>query len=66
MNKDYIEGWIARERDGYLYVFDEEPKRDNKIGGFKGANVLELPKDMFPSQRWTNEPRKVKVTIELL
>ena len=58
-----IKGWVARESDGYIYVFAEKPKRNQKIGGWSGKTLLEFPKATLPEILWSSEPIEVELTI---
>lgn len=58
-----IKGWAARESDGYIYVWEDKPIRDNKIGGFIGPTLMELPKKVLPEIKWPMEPIEVELTI---
>ena len=58
-----ITGWVARESDGYIYMFAEKPKRNKMIGGWSGETLLEFPKDTFPEILWSSEPIEVELTI---
>lgn len=67
-----IEGWIARDMepdnvcDGTdLWLYPHKPNRC--VGNFTDSEgyCMSLPTELFPSQRWEDEPRKVKVTIEI-
>ena len=70
---EVIEGWIARDTekdndwDGTdLWLYPHKPIRC--VGNFidsKGC-CMSLPTELFPSQRWEDEPRKVKITIEVM
>lgn len=58
-----IEAWVARDFDGVLSLYKEEPHREpyDFVGGF----IMLFREDNFPSVTWENSPKKVKVTIEL-
>ena len=61
-----IEGWVARDEDGALNLFDREPERIAECAWayFPGHSLgFSLPKESFPSVTWKSEPRKVKLTI---
>lgn len=59
-----IKGWVARESDGYIYLFAEKPTRNQKIGGWNGTTLLEFPKGILPQIRWEDEPIEVELIIK--
>ena len=69
-----FEGYIARDEkeklgDSLSLYRDVPPERDAAdFGGYweNRSDFITLPKEMFPDQKWEDEPRKVKVTIELI
>lgn len=64
-----ITGWIARDRNGDLNLFEAVPYRDRK-GGYwmnkTGTMYYSLPASFFPELEWGSEPIYVKQTIEAL
>ena len=65
-----IEGWVARDEDGFINLFNGKPMRDyadrsDVTYGFwdrTDGHLLELPTTSFPSVTWESEPQKVKIT----
>lgn len=59
------EMWIARDRNGILRIYDNEPKVDKRkqeiisIGGYYDINI-----NLFPQITFDNSPQKI--TIDLL
>ena len=72
--KEVIEGWIARDQnkgnDSDLYVGMFKPQRQKSSLGFgmwcEYGDYIQLPCEMFPEIKWEDEPRKVKITIEMI
>lgn len=64
------QGFIARDRNGNLYIYDKLPKRDRTNGIWqvneKFDKFYQLPNDWFPEITWDDEPRKVEISIKLL
>ncbi|MBD5382008.1 hypothetical protein [Clavibacter sp.] len=66
-----IEGWVARDEDGFINLYNEKPIRDyadrsDVTYGFwddADGHHLELPTTSFPSVTWNTEPKKVRITI---
>ena len=59
-----IEGWVARDESGCLFLHYWEPHRTP--GGDKWYSEFAqkcLPKDSFPEVTWDTEPKRVKITI---
>ena len=72
--KETIEGWIARDEEPYtsssegtdLFLYPYNPIRT--VGNFvdERGYCMSLPKELFIEQKWEDEPRKVKITIETI
>lgn len=62
-----INGYIARDKNGNLYIYDKLPKRDRANGIWqvneKFDKFYQLPKDWFPEITWSSEPLLVDVTF---
>lgn len=59
-----IKGWVARDKEGDLYVFRERPERTKDA--WYGTAVLficERNNPYFPSLRWEDEPIEVELPI---
>lgn len=61
-----IEGWIARDKDESLHLFSpEKPKRLYRSYWMNThLDLCELPKKMFPSLEWKDNPIQVKLLIK--
>ena len=67
-----VEGWVARDQDGFLNLFTNKPERDycdkNDICyGFWDAldgHNIELPIDVLPTASWESDPLLVTITIK--
>lgn len=56
--KKSVRMWVAREKNGALFLFCEKPKKS------KSYNSLVLPKEAFPSVKWEdNEPTRVIIRL---
>lgn len=63
-----MELWIARDKNGYLYGYDEIPQKKENYGFFIATNVFNnkqyaLDSRLFPEVTWENSPRKVKIEL---
>ena len=59
-----IEGWVARDKSGCLFLHYWEPHRTP--GGDKWYSEFAqkcLPKDSFPEVTWESNPKRVNITI---
>ena len=64
-----IEGYVARDRSGFLLFFKNEPFRDrdlgtwndNDLGAFNG-----FPIEMFPNLKWEDKPIKVDLSVSIV
>lgn len=58
--------WIARDRNGKLYLYSAKPKISKALGMYtatgKNPRVMQLSEKRFPSQRWGYFPTKVKIS----
>lgn len=72
-NLQKIEGWVARDEDGMLNVFQSKPspnkfeygdKTFHRWDDFETEGRIELPETMFPEITWESEPFKVELLIK--
>lgn len=67
-----IQGWVARDQDGYISLFKDKPIRDmcdkdDIPYGFwdeANSNHLELPITSFPDLTWESESEPVDIIIK--
>lgn len=60
-----IRGWVARDANGSLNVFDEEPTRDEELEMWSdGSDHFGLPYSSFPDLTWSDEPQEVEIIIK--
>lgn len=67
INED--ETWyIARDKDGTLCIYSDEPERDDESfdTDYMIGNCTILNDDIFPEVTWQGGPKKIKVNIELI
>lgn len=66
-----IEFWIAREKNGVLYLYKDKPIyvqeqgywRENQDINEDYFGEVELPKRMFPKVTFENSPQQVEIKI---
>ena len=64
MSKKTIEAWVARDKDGKIYLYRYKPIKDKFVWYSPGFNLL-LASASFPEIKWSDdEPTRVKITIE--
>lgn len=60
-------GYIAKDRDGKLYLYSKKPKYDTIFKmWFSGQKVIEITNKFpeFDSMSYTDEPIKVEINIK--
>lgn len=55
--------WIARNKDGILYLHYSKPERDEKEGIYIAGLCSPIPYKMFPEVTWENSPREVEIKL---
>lgn len=59
-----ISGWVARDKNGELYIYSEKPKRTQWLRWAEGSAFLPLSHSLFPDLTWESEPEEVEITIK--
>lgn len=57
-----IQGWVARDFDGDVFLYQNEPER-NEIA-WNGYMMHSLPVDSFPDLTWDSDPEPVEIIIK--
>lgn len=60
-----IQGWVARDKTGYLVLHYKEPHRT--LGGekwYSAQSQKSLPRESFPDLTWESDPIEVEITIK--
>ena len=65
----YIEWWIARDKNGTLYLFfgKNPPKKEEteELWDYDDYSFVEIDGSLFPEVKWSDaEPTKVKLVID--
>ena len=65
MKEAKLYGWVARDENGSLHLFEEEPRRieDGGLWWDRDYNCTTLDKNDFPDLEWEDEPVYVKLII---
>lgn len=64
-----IQGWVARDSDGTLSLFEVKPERvrykqDIKEGLWMAKTMADLVSELFPDLTWDSEPEEVEIIIK--
>lgn len=59
-----IQGWVARNEDGELYIYSKKPNRTQWLRWAEGSNFLPLLPDLFPDLTWEDDPQEVEIIIK--
>ena len=52
--------WIARDKDGELYLFSEKPSKREEFWLMSRGTVIQLLSELFPEVKWEDEePREL-------
>lgn len=59
--------WIARDKDGMLYLYEDEPKLAYSNAHYFEANseCYDLPLGLFPEVTFENSPQEVELKLIL-
>lgn len=56
--------WIARDKDGSLFMFQNKPYREGEIWYSRDNDLFPLSRKLFSIVKWEDpEPAKVQVEI---
>ena len=59
-----MEAWVARDKDGKIYLYRDKPIKDKFVWYSPGFSLV-LASASFPEIKWSDdEPTRVKITIE--
>ena len=59
-----MEAWVARDKDGKLFLYRDKPIKDKFIWYSPGFSLV-LASASFPEIKWSDdEPTKVSITIK--
>lgn len=60
-----IQGWVARDKDGYLVLHYKKPHRTfGNTKWYSAQSQKSLPRDSFPDLTWSDDPIEVEITIK--
>lgn len=55
--------WIARDKSGYLCIYNEKPRKDEVEHIFENKDeLLHIDNDEFPEITWENSPVEITTT----
>ena len=54
--------WLARDKDGSLFLYDEEPMRSTDMFTIsKQGNYMPISQEKYTNVTWENSPIKLKL-----
>lgn len=60
----YFIMWLARDKDGELYLYDAYPKKQSEFFGNQfGYSSMLLDAKLYPEVTWENSPKKVELKL---
>lgn len=57
-----IQGWVARDKDGDVFLYQNEPDRNEIV--WDGYMMRSLPIDSFPDLTWESDPEQVEIILK--
>lgn len=58
-----MHGWVARDKDGRLYLHSKKPKRVGILGGWDSTSYMELDNGMFPDVTFDTDAQYVSIAL---
>lgn len=62
-----IQGWVARDSNSDLFIYNYKPKRDTRwdsVEIWNGETYIELDSNLFPDLTWDSDPLEVEIIIK--
>lgn len=60
-----IQGWVARDDDGHLYMYCKKPERNENLKMWMGGYAdFDLRDSLFPDLTWDSDPEEVELIIK--
>ena len=60
-----IDGWVARDKSGDLFIYARKPERDFIKSYWEGETSDITPdNDLFPDITWESDPFEITITIK--
>lgn len=57
--------YIARDKNGTLWLYSEKPHRGFGVWFSDSANMMMINSEEFPQLKWEDEPIEVKLIFQL-
>lgn len=61
-----MELYIARDKYGGLYLYNDKPIKSNNFGLFQAdynSDEIEIDSELFPEVTWENSPQQVELKL---
>lgn len=62
-----IQGWVARDSNSDLFIYNDKPKRDTRwdsVEIWNGETYIELDSNLFPDLTWESDPEPVEIILK--
>lgn len=60
-----IQGWVARDEDGHLFMYCTKPERYEALQVWMGGYAdFDLRNALFPDLTWDSEPEEVEIILK--
>lgn len=64
MSKKTIEAWVARDKDGMLYLYTAKPQKTSDYWNSTKVGYMNLDDSLFPEVQWSDEePKEIRLSI---
>ena len=64
MSKKTIEAWVARDKDGMLYLYTAKPQKMSDYWNSTKVGYMNLDDSLFPEVQWSDEePKEIRLSI---
>ena len=58
-----ISGWVSRDIDGNLCLFNDLPTKDEESGVWVGLFYFILPRELYPNVTWESGCLQIKIIL---
>lgn len=60
--------WVARNKDGFLFLFYNKPRRYDEYGKWKSSaeTPMQIDRTLFPNLKWEDDPIEVELVSAIL
>lgn len=63
--KSTIKAWVARDKDGMIYLYTDKPKKRSVFWHAPEVGYVKLDDSLFPEVQWSDEePKAIELSIK--